>query len=208
MQRCLPTLERYAQRHACKLTLWGGEETVGYPSPKFVIERILSEFLAGHNEWCVWIDADVWIHEDAPLLTEELASGFHMAADPSEERQRMRWHEWCRQNGWRTGRWIYRNAGVWCCDRTAATQILLLMTPPYRVGLQEQHHLNWWLYQLQKQGGAVPLLDRVWNAGVPQPPLKGWKGGWFVHLLSNKTAKLEAIDQAGGFEVFRPVLDK
>ena len=204
MQRCLPTLIHYAHRHECPLHVWGKDETFQYASPKFVIKRLLGEFLQGPADWCVWIDADVWIHPDAPLLTDDMRPGFHAVVDPSAARQIVRWYNWCRHYGWRPGRWVYRNVGVWVCDRDSAKRMLALMQEPFREGLQEQHHLNWWLYLMRQQGGATPELDRRWNAGVPHPPLDSWKGGWFLHLLSNKEAKLREIDRLGGFERFRP----
>lgn len=200
MNMCLPTLSHYAERNASALKIWGADDCAGLPAHKFIIAKLLRGFLEGEADWCVWIDADVWIHPEAPLLTEGLGEGFHARFDPGEAFQTGRWIPWCTQNKLPVSpSWRHRNVGVWACDRKTAAGLIGIMRPPFIQGLQEQFQLNWWLQELERAGFNTPALDRKWNSCVPHGPIGSWRGGWFIHLLSRKEEKLDQIRIAGGY---------
>lgn len=196
LAHCLPTIRRYTTRHALPLKIWTDADALGLPSPKFILRRLLQQFVDQGRDWCVWIDADVWIQPNAPLITEDLPTGFNIAHDPSAYVWQQRWEGWCDRTYGRTpDRWEYRNAGVWAVDHQTARQLLRVIYPPYKEAVQEQHQLNWWLSQ---SGLPCPALDRRWNAGVQPGDLTDWQGGHFLHLLSQKAAKWQELQRVGG----------
>jgi hypothetical protein len=78
------------------------------------------------------------------------------------------WPRWVRSrhpaSRIRKGRWIYRNAGVWFCDRTAATAILTHAVPPFFRGCMDQNDWNYWMAMAHKDGMPVHDLPVTWNA--------------------------------------------
>lgn len=205
IDECLPTIQTWCGAHGYPLKIWGDSETVKLPSRKFIARRIWEEFAAGPNEWCLWVDADVWIHPDSPDLISELTPGFWLAHDPSHALWNPNWRRWCASNRLPRPRadWIYRNAGVWVLHKQVVGELLKVSRPPFIVGVQEQHHLNLWASLMQEK--LVSVLPHHWNAMVPRDTdLQQWHGGWFIHLLSRKEDKWKRIQNLGGPQMLRP----
>lgn len=187
LRLCRPTLDAWAQRHGYPLHVWG--EQPQYPEHKYCQIDMLKGFLERGKKWCMYVDSDVYVDAGAPaiLLTE---SGFHIRRDLPGGGPRD-FERWCRQNRIkRPGGWIYRNAGVWACDREAAEKMLAVAVPPFLPGCQEQHQWNHWLSQ---SGVQVVDLDRRWNAWCHED-----EAGWFSHIAGRKKVqRLETFRQKG-----------
>lgn len=182
MRHCLPTLFAYAARHGYGTKVWGPQETKHLSHPKFIVVRILEEFLASDHQHCLWVDADVWIHPKTPAITKLRGrKAWNVAQDA--------WHiagfenlvHWVWQQELPDLRdsWVYRNAGVWMCNRWGAKAFLKVAKPPYRVGVMDQNQMNVWWSQLPE--GMVEFLPVEWNRAVKQD--LGF--AWFQHLCGS-----------------------
>jgi hypothetical protein len=204
IDECLPTIINWCSRHQYKLKIWTDKDVAELQEKKFIATSIWGKFIESDNDWCIWVDSDVWIQSEAPKLTSEMQRGFWLATDPSSTAWAPLWRKWCfdhklmpapREN------WIYRNAGVWAIDKSTAKKLNAIAVPPMYPGVQEQHHLNYWASQLPES--MVHVLPHQWNAMVPRSKsLIGWQGGWFVHLLSDKKNKWDEMDRFGGIHKF------
>lgn len=180
LSECAPTLQDWCDRHGYPLKVWG-DPGPKYPSAKFVEVEMVREFLAGEAEWMIYVDADVFVHPSAPALPE-FAPGFHICPDPPFEHVSGRWLPWVAKHfSARPQGWIYRNAGLWICDREAARLFLSEAKEPFIEGHQEQHQFNYWLWRASSKGMSVHDLGREWNrfVGDGEP-------AWFFHLAGRK----------------------
>lgn len=186
LETCAPTLDEWCARHGLQLHVWGN--TSRYPTAKFQEIDMLREFLQRDAEWMIYIDADVYVHPAAPVPHFDQPGFWIMADRPCKQNQR--WAEWCQERfSERPKRWIYRNAGVWACDRAAAAAMLEVIAPPYRVGMQEQNHWNWWLRAAAAKGMPLVDLPDEWN----RFPRRGGPA-WFFHLAGRwKMEKLAEL---------------
>ena len=187
MRLCTPTLDAWCQRHGYPLHLWG--EQPHYPDTKFCQIDMLKGFLSRDAEWMMYVDSDVYVAADAPAF-ESGESGYHIREDLPGGGPRD-FVRWCRRNRLKIPPgWVYRNAGVWACDRNSAQQMLDAIAEPYRTGCMEQHQWNHWL---ANSGVKVVSLDRRWNAWCHED-----KPGWFSHIAGRKKVqRLETFRQKG-----------
>jgi hypothetical protein len=195
LAECAPTLDAWCARHDIPLRITGSWDPA-YPDPKFCEVDMLRSFLAGNSEWMIYVDADVIVHPLAPRPHFE-HGGFYLRVDRYQynDRQRSSWKSWCEM---RFGlvppdSWLYRNAGVWACDRAAAVAMLEVIEEPYFPGIMEQHHWNWWLCLAHQSGMPVHDLPHEWNR-VPEEP----KPSWFFHVYAkDKVGNMLKFRRAG-----------
>ncbi|MEY3895831.1 MAG: hypothetical protein RLZZ214_1351, partial [Verrucomicrobiota bacterium] len=180
---CAPTLDAWCERHGLPLHITSAWDPA-YPDPKFCEIDMLRAFLAGDAKWMLYLDADIIVHPLAPR-PHFTAPGFHIRADRYNfiPRQRQSWTKWCVDKFQQAPAedWIYRNAGVWACDRAAAAALLAVIELPYHSGIMEQHHLNWWLNLAHRSGMPVVDLPTEWNR-IPEE----LQPAWFFHIYSQK----------------------
>lgn len=185
MAECVPTLESWCSRHGHPLTVWQREQIpASYPNEKFICLDILREFLASENDWCCWIDADVYCHPLAPEFPVT-KPGFHVMIDQPSGAT-INWPEWVLKNYGRDhdGEWKYRNAGVWACDKASAMMILCeAESAPLAAGWMEQHQFNVWLSEARAKGLPIHDLTHEWNS------FPGNGAAWFHHFAGKKKEK-------------------
>lgn len=181
------SMDDWSLRHDIPLQVWGdlGEK---YPSPKFCEIDMLKAFLAGDSDWMIYFDADVFFHPSAPVPFFPEPGFYIMPDQPSGATPSFpRWLG--KHYGVSSEGWIYRNAGVWACDRGSAEKMLSAISQPYIKGWQEQHAWNYWLMKASRDGLQVRKLPSEWNRfeNVREP-------GWAWHFAGNrKLAKLRAV---------------
>lgn len=167
MPLCADSLDDYCQRHDVPLKIWDRSNINPlYPAEKFCEVDMLKTFLEGSADWIFYIDADTWVSGEAPL--PDFDSGFHICYDRpwtwSEQ-----WPSWCRETfpGKATDElldgFVYRNAGIWACDRASAAIMLSVISEPYIERCQEQDQWNWWIALAKGAGMDVRDLSRKWN---------------------------------------------
>lgn len=194
MQLCVPTLDAWCAKHGHPLTIWNADNiNPAYPSPKFCEVDMLKQFLAGGSDWLLYVDADVYVDAGAPFSPPLQFPGFHIREDipgggPRDFRR------WLRRNGKEVSAgWIYRNAGVWACDRESARQLLAVISEPYLEGCQEQHQWNHWLSLAEDAGMPVVNLPPAWNAWAHES-----EPGAFYHIAGKrKTTRLRQFRANG-----------
>jgi len=167
LTECAPTLDAWCETHGHPLRIWTEAEASvpEYPTPKFVVVSILKAFVAGRRPWMGFFDADVYIHPNVPAAPDlSKYTGLIMRQDtpagglsfPGWVREVM--HEEPDPD------WIYRNSGVWFCDRATALALLEVFKAPFHECILEQHHFNYALMKLANEGIPIPLLPQQWNA--------------------------------------------
>lgn len=186
LAECAPTLDAWCQRHGLPLHVTSSWDP-SYPDPKFCEIDMLRAFLAGDSEWMLYLDADIIVHPLAPR-PHFAQPGFQIRSDRYNfiPAQRARWVKWCAGHFGRepADSWVYRNAGVWACDRAAAAALLAVIEAPYHSGIMEQHHFNWWLHLASERGMPVIDLPTEWNR-IPEEIAPAW----FFHIYSKKKWK-------------------
>lgn len=198
MAECAPTLDDWCRRHGLPLKTTATWDK-SYPDPKFCEVDMLRAFLAGDSEWMMYVDADVVVHPLAPRPCFT-SPGFHIRPEIDRKTKGpwirpASWVRWCADRFSREpGDWIYRNAGVWACDRAAAAAMLAVIEKPYHLGIMEQHHLNWWIHEAARLH-VMPVVNfgKRWNLipGEVEP-------AWFFHIYSkNKWKNLLNFRNAG-----------
>ena len=191
---CGDSLDRWAERHGMAVNVWTGGKPE-YPHPKFCEVDMLRHFLESDAERMVYVDGDVFVHPIAP--TFPAGEGVTVMDDlPFIGSPHPQWNRWCREHfdGLDTAGWAYKNAGVWACDRAAASAILSQVEEPFVAGWMEQHHFNVWLMQAHREGMPVTALPQEWNMFASQ-----MKPAWFHHLAGrgDKNKKLRNLRKAG-----------
>ncbi len=183
LHECAPTLDAWCLRHDLPLQITTGWDP-SYPDPKFCEVDMLRRFLAGPSEWMLYVDADVVVHPSAPRPHFE-QPGFHIRED-THGRQNKRWFAWCQEKFGETPdpHYLYRNAGVWACDRAAAAAMLAVIQLPYHEGIMEQDQWNWWISRAQTQGMPLHILPHEWNR-FP----KEHEPSWFFHIFAKHKLK-------------------
>ncbi len=203
MAECAPTMEDWCARHGLPLkvtTTWDP----AYPDPKFCEIDMLRSFLAGDGEWMFFIDADTVIHPLAPR-PHFPQPGFWIRED-THGRANHRWFAWCMEKFGRhpSSDYLYRNAGVWACDRDSARRMLAVMEKPYHEGIMEQDHWNWWISLAVEKGMPLRDLPHRWNR-FPREKRPSWifhiySKAKLRHLLNFRAAGL-LPDQVKRFEL-------
>lgn len=191
---CAPTLDAWCARHAVPLTIWDDTDR-GYPCVKFLEIDILKQFLVGKSDFLIYLDADIWIHPDAPL--PDLVPGLSMATDAPHREHNAHWTEWCQEHfGVTPEGFDYSNAGVWICDRAAAKQMLKQMVPPFIEAFQEQHQFCLWSYMATKAGMPFNRLPTIWNRyGEDHDP------AWFRHIWGlEKMRSFRDLESSGALK--------
>lgn len=198
MHECAPTLDAWCRRHGLPLIITSKWDP-SYPDPKFCEVDMLRAFLAGPSEWMLYMDADIVMHPQAPRPFFG-KPGFYIRPEIDRKNhgpwiRPASWVKWCAERfGRQPGQWIYRNAGVWACDRAAAAAMLSVIEKPYHTGIMEQHHWNWWIHEAHRIH-AMPVEDigTEWNClpGERRP-------SWAFHIYSKeKLGNLLAFRRAG-----------
>jgi hypothetical protein len=200
LKKCAPTLGAWCQRHHHDLQIW--DETripKNYPHPKFCEIDMLRHFLASDADILFHIDADVYVSPTAPAIPDTYTRGLMAMPDPPGGVVKS-WPRWLRlhhpHTRVRPRRWTYLNAGVWLCDRPAASAILRHAIPPHHEGCMEQHAWNHWLALAHRDGMTVHHLPQDWNRFPhwPQP-------AHLYHLAGkNKEAKWNTQIQRGNIQ--------
>ncbi len=192
LAECAPTLGAWCQRHSLPLRITS-QWDAAYPDPKFSEVDMLREFLAGENDWMLYVDADVVVHPLAPLPYFGEA-GFWIRED-THGRENKRWFAWCADKFGQVPSkdYLYRNAGVWACDRESARRMLDVIELPYHEGIMEQDQWNWWISQAVDKGMDLQILPHEWNR-FPREI----RPSWFFHIFAkNKLGHLLKFRQAG-----------
>lgn len=171
-----PTLEAWCKRHGYGLAVWSDKVSTskGYPSPKFVERDMLECFLNTSDSRLLYVDADVWIHPEAPDFPA--LPGIAVATDSHHVMHNNHFNGWCAAAyGVEFPLWEYSNAGVWSIDREAAEKLLRAWVPPYREFFQDQHFFNAAI--CRAKGITVSRLPSIWNrwSEDKQP-------AWFQHF--------------------------
>ena len=169
MQACAPSLEDWCEAHGHMLTIWRGRDIPrGYPHPKFCQIDMLRSFLKSDATHFFYVDADVYVNPEAPPHPRIPGPGLIAMPDLPTRISRT-WPRWARARhpGFRlrAGEWVYRNAGIWFCDRSAAEAILKHAVPPFFSGCMDQNDWNYWMAMAStKEGMPVHDLPVRWNA--------------------------------------------
>jgi hypothetical protein len=161
---------------------------------KFVLIDALRCFLGTPYTHFLFIDADVYIHPDAPL-PDFSAPGVHVHTDQWHAEHTLHWSAWCKDllNLDIAPGAAYYNAGIWGCDRDAAERILEFAVPPHHEFFQDQHAFNAWVEKARQKGLAVNQLPVEWNRWGRDPG-----PAWFYHLWGNdKLEDLKRLKHAG-----------
>jgi len=195
MPECAGSLDAWCERHSLPLRVWG-DEFPAYPCAKFGTLEMLRTFLAGTSERFLFVDADVFVHPQAPIFP--FADGLCIAVDLDPNPPFWTyWLEHLRPDlGGRVRenagcQWLYLNTGVWMADRDAAAAILAMAVPPFILGIQEQNQFNLWIMRAFDGGMTLHHLDQVWNSIRCDVP------AWFFHLAGyDKPAKLASARAA------------
>ncbi len=178
LRLCRATLEEWCKRNGHPFTAWAKPPPI-YPASKFCVIDMLKQFLAGDKEWFVYVDGDVYVARNTPALPDLSGPGIYMRADKQGPwaRSFRKWVRKCMGIRLAPRSWLYRNSGVWMCDRASAAILFSLMVPPFFRGMQEQTQLNFWLLQARNRGVDVAFLPHEWNRF---PSEEG--EGYFWHL--------------------------
>lgn len=177
LETCAVTLNTWCARHRHRLRVWHDPAAwAGYPTPKFVEIDAIKSFLTGTADLFAWVDADVWVHPEAPAMPE--FRGIAMATDAPHAEHQQHWEDWCEETfGERPTGHAYSNAGVYFMDRSAAERLLETVSEPFVEMFQEQHQFNWWVV---KSGVEVTGLPSEWNRYG-----RDFEPSWFFHLWGN-----------------------
>lgn len=195
LKRCAPTLDGWCNKHGLKLRIWDDSVAIAkhYPSVKFCEVDMLQEFLAGDSDQMMYVDADIYVHPDAPF--PEFDAGMHIRPHGRRVNNPF-WLPWCLEhfNSGPINGGCYRNAGVWVINRTSAQKLLSVIKEPYIDGIMEQNHWNWWIMEAEhRRGLTVHDLPAEWNAFPMEI-----KPAWFFHLYgSNKLKRLGFFERKG-----------
>lgn len=183
MRECAPTLDAWCARHNIPLHVTSQWDR-SYPDPKFCEVDMLRAFLAGENEWMVYVDADIVVHPSAPFPIFG-DGGFYIRED-THGRSNKRWFAWCQEKFGLTPDpdYLYRNAGVWACDRESAARMLEVIQQPYHEGIMEQDHWNWWISLATSRGMKLRNLGHEWNR-FPREI----RPSWFFHIYCKAKLK-------------------
>lgn len=189
MDRCVPSLDDWCKRHNLELRVWD-DTPRGYPAVKFCITDMLREFLDSDADRFVYVDADVFIHQQAPA--PDFGPGFHASTDKWHAAHTDHWRQWCAEVCKSThdlSGFEYYNAGVFACDQEAAELFLRQVKQPYHEFFQDQHQFNLWLSLARLSGMEFHELDPIWNRyGRDLQP------SWFFHVWgSDKDRQLDWI---------------
>lgn len=174
----VPNLESWCRRHGYELRVWDNPFTWShYPCPKFCERDMLEEFLASEADRMIYLDADVWIHPEAPGFPAK--HGICLTTDAHHLVHNAHFNGWCAAlYGREFPLWEYVNAGVWAVTRDAAAKMLRSWEPPYVEYFQEQHFFNAVVCRAKEDRGLITArLHSRWNmwAGDKRP-------AWFQHF--------------------------
>lgn len=173
----VPTLEDWCQRHGHTLVPWtGAHHWEGLPCPKFCEGNMVKAFLGSSFDRMIYVDADVWVHPEAPDLPK--LPGIAVSTDEHHLTHNLHFAGWCAALYDREfPLWEYSNAGVWSIDRDAAERLMRVWTPPFKKYFMEQHYFNAALCRAQADlGMKVSRLPITWNRWVGDG-----EPGWFQH---------------------------
>jgi len=166
---CGKSLDSWAERHNYTLKVWGLTDIPqGYPCTKFVVVDMLREFVVGKSDLFLFVDGDVVVSGDAPEFPL-LGDGpeIHILAHRTDTKAGAEYRPWIRRH-YRDSlpsldKWLYRNTGVWACNRKGAAILLESIRKPYFRGVQEQHQLNQWMFVASSLGALIVDLPHSWN---------------------------------------------
>jgi hypothetical protein len=185
-----PLMQDYATRHGLDFIAITDKTQQWGPLEKFRCRELLE-----HYKRIIFVDADVVISPDAPMLR---CGGVGMADDgqyiADQAALRAEWHQMAKlQNALiDIGKPIY-NSGVVCCDREHRD----LFTPPpnpfYATHCAEQ----WWIqHNAHVRGWHVEELQWRWNTQQWQHDFKSKQmSAHFVHLAGAPN-RLQAVRDA------------
>lgn len=170
---CAPTLERWCARYGYELVLWDDDH--GYEVPKFVEAEMVSHFYNSDADQMLYVDADVFVHPDAPAFPE--VGGLAVRTDVWHQEHNEHFREWVKEHyDMEVGNWQYVNAGVWALPRRSAPALLKAMAALQQIEFfQEQH----WFNACAVITGVTDLSAQ-WNRYG-----RDWEPSWFFHLWGN-----------------------
>jgi hypothetical protein len=182
---CGASLDQWVKKSGYKLRVWKQEDVrPEYPSAKFCEIDMLKEFLQGDSEWLLYVDADVYVHPRTQGFAPGKPSGRFLIRPDRPSKFSRKFPSWCRGKFGSSDSargWVYRNAGVWACDRQAAQAMLDVISPPYHEAVQEQHQWNYWLSLAAKNGMKMGDLPKGFNNWPSEE-----EPGFFYHLCGRK----------------------
>jgi hypothetical protein len=192
LAECAATLEAWCDRHDYELVIWSNNR--GYSVPKLVeFDAMNLTLMPTMFKRMIYIDADVWIHPEAPAFPE--LTGLAMATDHEHQLHHPHFHQWCEDHyGESFPEWIYSNAGVWSMDSSVMANFVNLdYTTDFHEFFQEQHYFNYLAALLCDHSNPsrcqFSRLPSEWNRwGRDHQP------AWFWHLWGDqKMADLATV---------------
>ena len=193
---CAETLTRWCETHGYELIVWGNDPKL--KTPKLIQKQMLDFFIKGDSEHMLYVDADVFVHPDAPAFRPTV--GFAIATDRWHKSHNEHFREWAAKNYGEDpsyGSWEYSNAGVWATDKISARPLLNAMRKTKFVEFfQEQH---WFNVCILNSKVSVNRLPSVWNRYC-----KDWEPSYFLHLWGDNKMDSLALCKRLGLTTQKP----
>ena len=196
MEPCVLSLEAWCERHGYEVFEWRPTACIDpYPCPKYLELEAIYMMALGCEEKMLFIDADVYVHPDAPEFPEHL-EGMLMATDTHHERHAPYWREFCQQHRGEaaTEGHPYCNAGVFYFgDNDSMMAFIKHAKPPYHAdrGFMDQHDMNHWAWRAKEDGMKFDLLPSEWNRWGRD---RQEEPTWFWHMWGDdKMGDLEKL---------------
>lgn len=193
LDACAATLEAWCERHGYSLKVW--DDSHGLETPKLVQKNMLEEFTAGSNTHMLYVDADVFVHANAPEFP--VSDSFMSATDRWHRAHNKGFRQWAEDNYGADKRyesWDYINAGVWATNKKEGKKLLAAFnTVKFIEQYQEQHWFNVCIVQ---SGIKTTPLHSKWNRYC-----RDYEPSWFWHLWGDsKMENLNTLKRLGLLE--------
>jgi len=196
LQECAETLDAWCKKHDYELILWDNSHKL--ETPKLVQKKMLDCFIKGGNTHMLYVDADVYVHPNAPAYP--CPDAFSIATDRWHAMHTESWREWAEENYGKDKRyagWQYSNAGVWSTDTANAKKILTTFRKlKFIEKYQEQHWFNVAIVQSEV---AVEQMPSSWNRYC-----RDFEPSHFFHLWGEKKMDNLAIIKKFGLLEAKP----
>jgi len=183
LTECAETLTRWCNTHGYELIVWGNDPKL--KTPKLIQKKMLDFFVKGDSAHMLYVDADVFVHPDAPAFPAP--DGFTFATDRWHQRHNDEFREWATKNygeNPKYAEWDYSNAGVWATYKESARVFLNTMRRTRFIEhFQEQH---WFNVCVIESGIAVTPLHSAWNRYYRE-----LEPSYFLHLWGEE--KMDAL---------------
>lgn len=193
---CSETLTKWCKTHGYELIVWGNDPKL--KTPKLIQKQMLDFFIKGGSDYMLYVDADVFVHPDAPAFPAP--TGFTVATDRWHKHHNDYFREWATKNygdNPKYGSWEYSNAGVWATDKMSARSFLNTMRKTKFIEcFQEQH---WFNVCVIESVVTVNRMNSVWNRYC-----KDWEPSYFLHLWGENKMESLALCKRLGLTTQKP----